>query len=171
MADLLSLRRGAKELGIALSTLQHHVKRGNVRLFDGKVDVDVARIQLARNADPEQSVRGRQNGGMAGEAGGDGADGDRGGLWDAKERSERLRAELLEIELAEKRGELVKAEDIRRAVTSVARISRDALLSLPTRVSAELAAETDAGKVHDRLVVEIRKICSEIAAGTSGVAQ
>lgn len=162
MAALVSLRAGAKALGIALSTLQHHVKRGNVRLIDGKVDIDVARIQLARNADPEQSMRGRQNGGGEG---GDGGSEDRGGLWDAKERSERLRAELLEIELAEKRGELVKAEDVRRATANKARIARDALLGLPTRVSAELAAESDPGKVHDRLMAEIRKICAEIAAG------
>ena len=164
MAELLSLRKGAAALGMALSTLQHHVKRGNVRLIDGKVDLDVARVQLARNTDPEQSARGQQNRG-------DPPDGDdRGGLWDAKERSERLRAELLEIELAEKRGELVKADDVRRATTNVARTARDALLGLPTRVAAELAAEADPGKVHDRLVVEIRKICAEIAAG-AGVAQ
>jgi hypothetical protein len=189
MAELLSLRKGSAALGIALSTLQHHVKRGNVRLFDGKVDVDVARIQLARNADPEQSMRGRQNGGAdghgsvggggsGGAAGGPGSGhgstggsgvwgaGDKsGGLWGAKEHTEGLRGKLLEIELAEKEGKLVDGDVVRRATMNKARIARDALLSLPTRVSAELAAESDAGKVHDRLVAEIRTICAELAAG------
>lgn len=175
MSELVSLRKGASALGIALSTLQHHVKRGNVRLIDGKVDIDVARIQLARNADPEQSLRGRMNGGSdvpgsaVGSAGASAAGADKGkdggGLWREKERTEALRAQLLELELAEKQGKLVDAEAVRRATMNKARIARDALLSLPMRISAELAAETDPGKVHDRLSVEIRKLCAELSAG------
>lgn len=171
MSELVSLRKGASELGIALSTLQHHVKRGNVRLIDGKVDVDVARIQLARNADPEQSARGRMNGGteQPGSAGGGEKGG--GGLWREKERTEALRAELLQLELAEKQGKLVDAGEVRRATMNKARIARDALLSLPTRIAAELAAESDPGKVHDRLVAEIRAICAELAAGETDQTQ
>lgn len=167
MAELVSMRKGAKALGIALSTLQHHVARGNVRLIEGKVDVDVARIQLQRNADPDQAIKGRQNGGAAGQ-GSVGADDRDGGLWSAKERTERLRAELLELELAEKNGKLVDAETVRRTTANKARIARDALLSLPSRLAAELAAEADVGKVHDRLMVEIRRICAEITAGEAG---
>lgn len=169
MAELLSQRKGAAALGIRLSTLQHHIKRGTVTLINGKVDVDVARFQLQRGVDPEQSIRGRANGGtdVPGAAGGreDPAGEKNGGLWKAKEKTEELRAQLLALELAEKEGRLIDAEQVRRATMNKARIARDAMLSLPTRVAAELAAETDPAKVHDRLTAEIRKICAEIADG------
>jgi phage terminase Nu1 subunit (DNA packaging protein) len=169
MSELVSLRKGARALGMALSTLQHHIAKGNVRLIDGKVDVDVARIQLSKNVNVEQSIKGQQNVGRGDSEGSVGAgEGSGGSLWAAKERSERARAELMELELAEKQGRLVDADVVRRETMAKARIARDALMSLPTRVSAELAAETDAGKVHDRLSVEIRKICAELAAGESG---
>lgn len=45
---------------MSLSNLQHHVKRGNVTLIDGKVDLEVAMVQLARYIDPDQSARARQ---------------------------------------------------------------------------------------------------------------
>jgi phage terminase Nu1 subunit (DNA packaging protein) len=165
MAQLVSLRQGARALNIALSTLQHHVKRGNVTLIDGKVDVEVAQIQLSRNVDQAQSIKGAQNLGTGATAGSAGEGRESGGLWREKERSEKARAQLMELELAEREGKLVSADDVRRATTQKARIARDAMLSLPSRVAAELAAETDPGKVHDRLAVEIRKICEEIAAG------
>lgn len=176
MAELVSQRKGAKQLGIALSTLQHHVKRGNVRLIDGKVDVDVARIQLARHTDPEQSIRGQLNGGQgiapgsvggAGSAPGAEQGGDRNsnGLWNAKEKTERLRGELLELEIAEKHGRLVDASEVHRAMLSKARIARDALMAIAPRIAAQLAAETDAAKVQDLLNAEIRAVCAQIAAG------
>lgn len=163
MAQLVSQRKAAAALNMALSTLQHHIKNGNVTPIEGKIDVEVARIQLRRNVDPEQSARGRQNGGADLSGSVDGKSG--GGLWREKERTEALRAQLLELELAEKQGKLIDADAVRRATTNKARIARDAMLSLPTRIAAELAAETDPGKVHDRLVAEIRTICAELAAG------
>jgi len=179
---------------MALSTLQHHVKRGNVRLIDGKVDVEVARIQLARHTDPEQSMRGQMSGavasgsmlgaaggtapaagagaGSSGAAGGDGraagdGEGKGGGrgLWEAKETSERLRAQLLELELAEKHGKLVDAGAVHKATMARARIARDALMAIPSRIGAQLAAETDSAKVQDILAAEIRAVCAQIAGG------
>lgn len=185
MAELVSLRKGSRELGIALSTLQHHVKRGNVRLIEGKVDVDVARIQLARHTDPEQSMRGQMGGAAASStqpgalngAAVEGADprvvgesdakGGGRGLWEAKETSERLRSQLLELELAEKHGKLVDASAVHKATMARARISRDALMAIPSRVGAQLAAETDPAKVQDILAAEIRAVCAQIAGGES----
>lgn len=190
MAELVSQRKGARELGMALSTLQHHVKRGNVRLIDGKVDVEVARIQLARHTDPEQSMRGQMSGAVAsgfmpgaaggagagaGPSGASGADGRAAGdgegkgggrgLWEAKETSERLRAQLLELELAEKHGKLVDAGAVHKATMARARIARDALMAIPSRIGAQLAAETDPAKVQDILAAEIRAVCAQIAGG------
>lgn len=54
------MREASRRIGMSLSNLQHHVKRGNVTLIDGKVDLEVAMVQLARYIDPDQSARARQ---------------------------------------------------------------------------------------------------------------
>jgi hypothetical protein len=79
--------------------------------------------------------------------------------------AEALRRQLLEFELATKKGELVRASDVRQVAFNKARVARDALLSLPDRVAGQLAAETDPAKVYSILSAEIRKICDELAKG------
>ena len=46
--------------------------------------------------------------------------------------------------------------------TRTARQVRDSLLNLPDRLAAELAAETNQFKVHQRLVKEIRRALEEL---------
>lgn len=69
----------------------------------------------------------------------------------AIERERKLR---LENDLRE--GTLVEAVRVRRSSFETARTVRDSLLNVPDRLASELAAETDAGKVHARLDEEIR---------------
>jgi hypothetical protein len=44
----------------------------------------------------------------------------------------------------------------------VARLVRDAMLNIPDRVAAELAAETNQFKVHQRLTHEIRRALEDM---------
>jgi len=163
MAHTVSLRQGARELGVALSTLQHHIKKGHVTLIDKKVDVEIARMQLAKHTDVEQSMRGKQNPGS-------GTDPDQENtpagspLWQAKEATERVRNELLKLELAQKRGELVKASDLEAAMAQKLTGAREAFLSLPDRLAPVLAAESDPIKVHELMTREIRAAMRSLAA-------
>jgi hypothetical protein len=75
---------------------------------------------------------------------------------DARTISQRYKALLLKIELDEKTGRLVDSEQVKIAAFNRARQVRDALLSIPDRISPILAAEPDQNKVGTLLTAEIR---------------
>lgn len=70
---------------------------------------------------------------------------------------EAFNAKLAKLEFDEKSGRLVSAEEVKAEAFKRARSTRDAMLNIPDRVSAELAVETDQFKVHARLKEEILK--------------
>ena len=61
-------------------------------------------------------------------------------------------------------GKVVDADSVKVEAFKLARQVRDGLLNIPDRVAAELAAEMDPGRVHDRLYREIRTALSALAA-------
>jgi len=61
----------------------------------------------------------------------------------------------------------VDADDVKVAAFNRARVVRDALLNIPERLAAVLAAETDEQRVHGMLTAEIRAACEELS-GDSG---
>lgn len=75
----------------------------------------------------------------------------------AKTRREITNANMAALELAEKEGLLVPKADVDREAFRVARTVRDSLLNIPDRTAAELAAETNQFRVHERLKNEIRR--------------
>lgn len=186
MSELISMNAYAKRRGVSHEAVRKAVKTGRIVLINGKVDPEVADIQWARNTNTDQATRGNggrlpagyEAGSIAGlmlggaesaapRASGGGLEpsGDNPRFMDAKTRSELARAELFELELAQKRGDLVNAEAIRRATFEKARIARDALMGLPARLAPQLAAETDPAKIHDLITVEVRRICEELSRG------
>lgn len=74
-------------------------------------------------------------------------------------------AKLAELEYKKQIGERVPVAEVRREAFSLARRVREALLNIPDRVAAELAAEMDAAAVHMRLTAELRQALTEIADG------
>jgi hypothetical protein len=74
-----------------------------------------------------------------------------------------LKNKILDLEIREKEGELVKYDDIKNKVFSYARIFRDTMLTLPDRLSPILAAEQDRNKIHNILSTEIRNALEESA--------
>lgn len=75
----------------------------------------------------------------------------------SRAKREMYQAELARLEYEEKHGTLVNAEEIKKEAFRVARQVRDAILNIPDRISAELAAETDTFAVHKLLTNEIKK--------------
>jgi len=74
----------------------------------------------------------------------------------ARTLRENNEAELSGLRLAELRGELVRVDDVRASLARRVIAFRDGLLQIPDRLSAVLAAETDAAVVHSALNAEIR---------------
>ena len=81
---------------------------------------------------------------------------------EARAQHERFKARLAELELETRESKLVNADEVKQAAFKTARQVRDALLNLPDRVAGELAAETNAFKVHQRLTKEIRRALEEL---------
>ena len=79
---------------------------------------------------------------------------------DSQIESERRKkfydAEIARLKFEEQAGNLLDAEKVRRHAFNAARSVRNALLSIPDRLAAELAGETDQFAVHRRLEEEIR---------------
>ncbi|MDE2623767.1 MAG: hypothetical protein KGM83_11320 [Betaproteobacteria bacterium] len=65
-------------------------------------------------------------------------------------------ARLAEIELEQKRGELMLVSDHEKTIFNLARLSRDAMLAIPDRLAAELAGISDPFEAHVVLTREIR---------------
>ncbi len=140
------------------------------------IDPEAADLARARNTDPDQQQRSSpaqaaitQQQAAAVPRGGHERHPQRGGdggdpfLVEAKTRTELLKAELLEIELAEKRGELINADDARRVSLNLARSTRNAFMALPARLAPILAPIADAAEVERLLEAEIRKVCQQLA--------
>jgi hypothetical protein len=80
-------------------------------------------------------------------------------------KSEVERAKLLEIKARVEAGKYIAAEDVKIAAFNRARVVRDALLNIPERLAAMLAAEADERRVHQILVTEIRAALEELTNG------
>ena len=88
--------------------------------------------------------------------------GDRESYFATKERRERAEADLAELELKERRAELVKKTDVERETFAVQRALRDRLTGIPDRIAPVLAAETDVAKCHEIVASEIRAALREV---------
>ena len=84
---------------------------------------------------------------------------------EAQRAREVYRAERERLKLLQEKGELVSAADVKSAAFQTARTVRDALMALPDRLSAQLAATTDARLCHNLLTEELRVALRSIADG------
>lgn len=77
----------------------------------------------------------------------------------------RIAKEKEEIELKILKGDFVERRSLQAKSFKLGRIVRDAMLNIPDRVAADVAAETDAFKIHSRLTKEIREALTALATG------
>ncbi|MEY2653098.1 MAG: hypothetical protein RLZZ524_125 [Pseudomonadota bacterium] len=168
----------ARELGITRQAVSKAEKSGRIsRMADGRFDLDAAAIQYRLHTDPEQQIRSMQQARPYAEAQaaqhgvavldappqmeftGSAAD-----LLRAKAKREHAEAQLAELELAEKRGEIILAADHKRVIFRLCRSIRDALVPIPDRMAPVVAAEDDPAKVHAELSREIRQVLEALSA-------
>ena len=158
----LSRLEFAKSEGVRPSYVTQLGNEGRLVLSDDGLMVDLERTRelIRHSADPaKQAVRARHaaargRGAFVGDEAGDPV-GESGTFIDAKTRHEQARAALAELDLRRRQGELLVARDVEAAQFEQARALRDALLAVPDRLAAVLAAEADPQTVHDLLVEEI----------------
>jgi hypothetical protein len=81
----------------------------------------------------------------------------------AKARRESAQADLAEIELAKKRGELVDRESVHDAGFDLGALLRDRLATRRGELAAQLAACNDVDDAIARLEAADRKLCEDLA--------
>jgi phage terminase Nu1 subunit (DNA packaging protein) len=75
----------------------------------------------------------------------------------------RLQRELVLLKLRVAKGELVEAAAVERDEFTIARTVRDAILGVPDRVAAAIAAATKTDEVHQILSEELRSALGALA--------
>lgn len=151
------------------TAVQKAIETGRISTIPGdkghaKIDPEVADIQWAKNTRPDQQERGslkefeKTQADLIGQP-----DTPTSGLSLEKAETESVRRQLMELQLAQKRGELIKADDVERAMSSKLRMASEALNSLADRIAPLLAAETNVDVVDKLLRTEIRRAMSLIA--------
>jgi hypothetical protein len=78
------------------------------------------------------------------------------------------RARKLRLENEIKRGRLVDVSTAAKEAFEAERIIRESILNLPARLSGELAAETDAGRVYAKLDAALRQALNDAADALIG---
>jgi phage terminase Nu1 subunit (DNA packaging protein) len=86
----------------------------------------------------------------------------------AKADKEEHLAKLAAIEVAEKEGSLVSAADAVKSATRAGMAIRDAVLSLPGRVAAQLASMDDEREIERYLTDQLRAELTRLAQKVSG---
>lgn len=171
--QLITQAEYARQRGCTEGAVRRAIRDGRIALIDGKIDPVAADAQWQRNTRVRMGSRPATDtaaGGArlpqgAGRSGGADESPDDGGYWASKSRREAAEADLAELKLAEQRGELVRAADIRAALSKRLAATREALLQLPARLAPVLAAETDQARVHDLLQAELHGALLGVASG------
>lgn len=186
--ELVSGRTYAKHRGVTHKAVQNAIRDGRITTHPGPrgwawVNPEEADRQWRQNTDqskPRNRITGSPKGkrqpdqpetpmDLGGKSrGGNGRDKDDVPNYsDARARRETLLAAKVQLDLEERMGTLVRAEDVRLAAFNEARKARDHLMSLPDRLSTTIAALGDPGEVHKILEDEIELICQELSGGTA----
>lgn len=84
----------------------------------------------------------------------------------ARTLREAAEARIAQLKLAEMRGELVRVADARAALARHAATYREALLQIPGRLAAQLAAEADQARVYAMLDAELRAAMAHLTEAT-----
>lgn len=174
----------ADRLGVSRRTMIRWVQTGAIRRSDeGLISFDDARffrdkrdeglspdeVAALRSTAPVETRPLRDVAGGAPDPGADGSvvpD-----LETAKARKEWALAELRELELAQKRGELVPVAEVAAHFRKQTAAAKDRIMLVAHRVAGQLAVETDEHEVRLLLEDELRKALREVAEAAAAYAQ
>ena len=87
----------------------------------------------------------------------------RGDYLSAKLATERERCKFLEIRVQTAMGELIPADDVKRAMFAKGRAVRDGILNIPDRIAPLLINKQDPEEIHNILMSELREVLTELS--------
>ena len=162
--QLISQAEYAKRRGVSGVAVHKAVKAGRITLIEGKIDPAVADVQWRANTRARVSSKPPPDVPSPPAAGADDGEELPSDYWASRARRERAEAQTAELKLAELQGQLVRADTIRAAHAKRLAGLREALLQIPARLSAVLAAETDQAKCHDALQRELHGVLASVSS-------
>lgn len=146
MPNLTTIAEWAKTVGISRQSGYEAVKRCEIPVTDGQVDVDYATHLYTKNTRqrangnrPDPLANGAQSAGTGG-AGGEEPKAKIPGYDSSRARREAAEAETAEIKLAEMAGKFLLRNDVDSCVFEVARAMRDGLMNCARRIAADVAS-------------------------------
>ena len=176
--ELLSGRAYAARRGVSHTAVQKAIKSGRITTVGGKIDPAIADREWAENTDPSTSrnsltgtPKGRRRGNKPPkpneiDGGGNGrATGT--GYGRARAAREAALAGIAKLQLDEKTGKLVDADEVKLAFFNATRKARDELFAIPARMAPVLAALDDAADLEAILFDEIERVCKGLSDGNS----
>lgn len=160
-AELITQAEYARRRGCDPTSVRDAVRAGRITLIEGKIDPAVADVQWQRNTRTRAGTPANDANLSAPPAPTQteplGED-----YWSSRARREKAEADLAELKLAEQRGELVRADAVRSAVSKRAAGLREALLQIPSRLAAVVAAETSQARCHELLEAELHQVLAQL---------
>lgn len=97
------------------------------------------------------------------------ADGEMAALGDARIRSVSASASLLELELAEKRRQMVALPDVERSWLTIVTTTRARILAIPSRIAPQVVGLTDRTRIETLIGEEVRHALLEISQTRIGL--
>jgi hypothetical protein len=170
--NLITQAAYAKHRGVSEAAVSKAIKAGRISLIDGKIDPVAADAQWARNSrvragSGRPSPAGAAGGALPGPLSGEGDDPDArpGGddYWNSRSRREAAEAELAEIELAERNGQVILVKAVEAVWAQALGSAREHLLQVRARLAPLLAAEADAFKIEQLLDAEHSQALQHLA--------
>jgi len=153
--------RVAKHYGVTDRTVRNWLKDGCPQRADGFFDLDQIDLWLTQRGTLPPGLSDAQD------AHGDGqdvhGDGKSRAFWEKE--CKRFMALERELKVKIRKGELLPAAEVAKIAFDVARKTRDAILNIPDRISAIIAAESDEAKVREILRKELTLALAELSTG------
>jgi hypothetical protein len=155
----------AEHRGCDLYAVKYAIARGRIALTeDNRIDSDAADAAWADTATPKKPkiTRAEQEGKDRKYA----TEAEPGIPYvDARALREVVEVQRRQLELEARKGILVRKDEVEREAFRLYRRLRDAAMNIPSRLAAQLAAETDEHRVFEILEGEIRSVFLSFAEG------
>lgn len=152
MAEILTSKRTlitqtetAKRLMISRETLLRYIKEGKLNRYEGgKIDEDELREYVKRNRGANSPVLSKE-----------------------KARHEKYKADLAELELKKKRGDLLEVEFVKKDWGRMVTACKTRLLAIPAKVSPQLPGCENAREMERMIKQHINQALEELANESS----
>lgn len=159
-AVLLSQADFAREIGVGRSRVHALKEAGRLVMVGSLVDVEASKLRIAETRSAAHDDQGKAAI-IRAEEPSDSAP----RRIDAQARKEHLAAELLQMDLDERQGKLMRAEEVIAAVADAATTLRTRIEAFPDLLASQLAAINDEAQVRAELASQVEIVLAELSAG------